>query len=152
MTCPNCGSANDAGQRFCGQCGLALTQACPNCGAPYPDGRRFCGDCGTPLVAGAAPAAATTTGSAASARDLESPVTERRLVSVLFADIVGFTPFAEERDAEDTRDMLGRYADLSRELIGRYGGVVEKFIGDAVMAVWGAVSYTHLTLPTIYSV
>ena len=138
MTCPNCGSANDAGQRFCGQCGLALTQACPNCGAPYPDGRRFCGDCGTPLVAGAAPAAATTTGSAASARDLESPVTERRLVSVLFADIVGFTPFAEERDAEDTRDMLGRYADLSRELIGRYGGVVEKFIGDAVMAVWGA--------------
>jgi class 3 adenylate cyclase/predicted ATPase len=142
MTCPNCGSANDAGQRFCGNCGLALSHACPSCGAPYPDGRRFCGDCGTPLIAGAMPASARDAGRAtapdADARGPESPIAERRLVSVLFADLVGFTPFAEERDAEDTRDMLSRYADLSRELIGRYGGVVEKFIGDAVMAVWGA--------------
>ena len=66
------------------------------------------------------------------------PVAERRLVTVLFADLVGFTPFAEERDAEEVRDMLTRYFDLAREIIGRYGGTVEKFIGDAVMAVWGA--------------
>jgi class 3 adenylate cyclase len=65
-------------------------------------------------------------------------VAERRLVSVLFADLVGFTPFAEERDAEDVREVLTRYFDLAREVIGRYGGTVEKFIGDAVMAVWGA--------------
>jgi class 3 adenylate cyclase len=65
-------------------------------------------------------------------------VAERRLVSVLFADLVGFTPFAEERDAEDVRDTLSRYFDLASEVIGRYGGTVEKFIGDAVMAVWGA--------------
>ncbi|HLA17626.1 MAG TPA: adenylate/guanylate cyclase domain-containing protein [Candidatus Limnocylindrales bacterium] len=63
---------------------------------------------------------------------------ERRLVSVLFADLVGFTPFAEERDAEDVREILTRYFDLAREVIERYGGHVEKFIGDAVMAVWGA--------------
>jgi class 3 adenylate cyclase/tetratricopeptide (TPR) repeat protein len=56
---------------------------------------------------------------------------------VLFADLVGFTPFAEERDAEDVRDTLTRYFDLASEIIGRYNGTVEKFIGDAIMAVWG---------------
>ncbi len=60
------------------------------------------------------------------------------MVSVLFADLVGFTPFAEERDAEDVRDTLTRYFDMARQVIERYGGTVEKFIGDAVMAVWGA--------------
>ena len=65
-------------------------------------------------------------------------VAERRLVSVLFADLVGFTPFAEERDAEEVRETLSRYFDIAREIIDRYGGTVEKFIGDAVMAVWGA--------------
>jgi class 3 adenylate cyclase/predicted ATPase len=132
MICASCGASNVPGQKFCGDCGTLLGRACPNCGAPYPEGRRFCGDCGTALASESAL-------SASLRGDQDgSPITERRLVSVLFADLVGFTPFAEERDAEDTRDMLGRYADLSRELIERYGGVVEKFIGDAVMAVWGA--------------
>jgi class 3 adenylate cyclase len=67
-----------------------------------------------------------------------APISERRLVTVLFADLVGFTPFAEERDAEEVRDTLTRYFELASEMIGRYGGTVEKFIGDAVMAVWGA--------------
>jgi class 3 adenylate cyclase/tetratricopeptide (TPR) repeat protein len=62
---------------------------------------------------------------------------ERRLVSVLFADLVGFTPLSEERDAEDVREMLSRYFELAAGVIARYGGQVEKFIGDAVMAVWG---------------
>ena len=66
------------------------------------------------------------------------PVAERRLVSVLFADLVGFTPYAAERDAEEVRETLTRYFDLAGDVIGRYGGTVEKFIGDAVMAVWGA--------------
>jgi class 3 adenylate cyclase/tetratricopeptide (TPR) repeat protein len=68
----------------------------------------------------------------------EAPVAERRLVSILFADLVGFTTMAEGRDAEDTRELLTGYFDLARDVIGRYGGTVEKFIGDAVMAVWGA--------------
>ena len=74
----------------------------------------------------------------------DAPVTggetgaERRLVSILFADLVGFTPFAAERDAEDVRETLSRYFDLASDVIGQYGGTVEKFIGDAVMAVWGA--------------
>ena len=64
-------------------------------------------------------------------------VSERRLVSVLFADLVGFTGLSETRDAEDVRELLTRYFDVAREIIERYGGVVEKFIGDAVMAVFG---------------
>ncbi len=67
-----------------------------------------------------------------------APVAERRHVSVLFADLVGFTPFAEERDVEDVRDTLTRYFELASTVIGRHGGTAEKFIGDAVMAVWGA--------------
>ncbi|MGA7989201.1 MAG: adenylate/guanylate cyclase domain-containing protein [Candidatus Dormiibacterota bacterium] len=58
-------------------------------------------------------------------------------MTVLFADLVGFTPLSQQRDAEDVRDLLSRYFDTARTIIARYGGTVEKFIGDAVMAVWG---------------
>jgi class 3 adenylate cyclase len=67
-----------------------------------------------------------------------APVAERRLVTVLFADLVGFTTISEGRDPEEVRELLSRYFDAAREQIERYGGTVEKFIGDAVMAVWGA--------------
>jgi class 3 adenylate cyclase/tetratricopeptide (TPR) repeat protein len=96
---------------------------------------RFCGECATRLEGAAAP----TVGQVPlqSPQNAPGAVAERRLVSVLFADLVGFTPFAEERDAEDVRDTLTRYFDIASDIIGRYGGTVEKFIGDAVMAVWG---------------
>jgi class 3 adenylate cyclase/tetratricopeptide (TPR) repeat protein len=64
-------------------------------------------------------------------------VAERRVCSVLFCDVVGFTPLSESRDPEAVRELLSRYFEVARTVIGRYGGVVEKFIGDAVMAVWG---------------
>jgi len=64
-------------------------------------------------------------------------VAERRVCSVLFCDVVGFTPLSEARDAEAVRELLSQYFERARTVIGRYGGVVEKFIGDAVMAVWG---------------
>jgi class 3 adenylate cyclase len=64
-------------------------------------------------------------------------VSERQLVSVLFADLVGFTTLSEHRDPEAVRELLSHYFDRCRKLIERYGGTVEKFIGDAVMAVWG---------------
>ena len=68
---------------------------------------------------------------------------ERRLVSVLFADLVGFTTLSESRDSEEVRDLLSRYFDTCGRLIGLYGGTVEKFIGDAVMAVWGTPTATE---------
>ncbi len=78
-------------------------------------------------------------------RDVLSPgsagsTAERRHVTVLFADLVGFTPLSDQRDAEDVRELLSGYFTTARTIIGRYGGAVEKFIGDAVMAVWGVES------------
>ncbi|HET7568545.1 MAG TPA: adenylate/guanylate cyclase domain-containing protein [Gaiellaceae bacterium] len=125
MICPSCETENRAGARFCRQCGASLAEHCPDCGAPVEPGQRFCDGCGRGLAAPAPPAARP------------EPVAERRLVSVLFADLVGFTTLSESRDAEEVRELLSRYFDTCRRLVERYGGVVEKFIGDAVMAVWG---------------
>jgi class 3 adenylate cyclase/tetratricopeptide (TPR) repeat protein len=132
MRCESCGTENPTGQRFCGECGSALSLICGSCGAANQPGQKFCGACGTQLADGQDEAArvATTVPRVPS-------TTERRLVSVLFADLVGFTAFSESRDSEEVRDLLSRYFDESRQIIGRYGGIVEKFIGDAVMAVWG---------------
>ena len=64
-------------------------------------------------------------------------------MSVLFADLVGFTTLSESRDSEEVRELLSRYFDTCRRLITLYGGTVEKFIGDAVMAVWGTPTATE---------
>jgi class 3 adenylate cyclase/tetratricopeptide (TPR) repeat protein len=128
-TCPNCGAENPTGNQFCGKCGSSLAVECSACGAENPPDNGFCGACGAALRS----AAASTT----------PPTAERRLVSVLFADLVGFTAASEDRDAEDTRELLSRYFDTCRRLIELYGGTVEKFIGDAVMAVWGTPSATE---------
>ncbi|HLB44090.1 MAG TPA: adenylate/guanylate cyclase domain-containing protein, partial [Candidatus Limnocylindrales bacterium] len=123
------------------ECGQTLSAGCPNCGFVNLPGAKFCSECGTVLAAPAPGAAGSARQPAAQPSPQQQQATsgaERRLVSVLFADLVGFTPFAEERDSEDVRETLTRYFDLARELIERYGGTVEKFIGDAVMAEWGA--------------
>ena len=125
MTCASCGAENRGGRKFCSQCGTPLAFRCPSCGAANEPGDAFCGDCGASLEGGGPPPARA------------EPAAERRLVSVLFADLVGFTSMAEDRDSEETRELLSAYFDICRSLISRYGGTVEKFIGDAVMAVWG---------------
>jgi NMD protein affecting ribosome stability and mRNA decay len=126
VICSSCGTENEAGRKFCGECGAALARACPSCGAPNGATAKFCGECGSALTT---PSPARTTP--------DAPVAERRLVSVLFADLVGYTAFSEGRDFEDVRELQSRYFETARRVIERYGGVVEKFIGDAVMAVWG---------------
>ena len=102
-------------------------------------GKRFCRVCGFALadLAPASPAAASPVPVAGAAGKAGEPVAERRVCSVLFCDVVGFTPLSESRDPEAVRELLSRYFEVARTVIGRYGGVVEKFIGDAVMAVWG---------------
>ncbi|MDX6327469.1 MAG: hypothetical protein QOK15_3823 [Nocardioidaceae bacterium] len=67
----------------------------------------------------------------------EAAGAERRVCSVLFCDLVGFTPLSEARDPEEVRELLSRYFEAARTVVSRHGGVLEKFIGDAVMAVWG---------------
>jgi class 3 adenylate cyclase/tetratricopeptide (TPR) repeat protein len=124
-SCSGCGAANRPGRKFCAECGIPLGVTCANCGATNEPGELFCGECGTRIDDAVTPVPAP------------SVAVERRLVSVLFADLVGFTPLSEDRDAEEVRDLLSRYFEIAAGVIGRYGGQVEKFIGDAVMAVWG---------------
>ena len=137
--CPSCGTENRPEAKFCGECGVALARACPNCGRPNDAGTRFCIECGAAL----ADASTAKPADPVAAPQPATPVAERRLVSVLFADLVGFTAASEARDAEATRELLSRYFDTCRRLITLYGGTVEKFIGDAVMAVWGTPTATE---------
>jgi class 3 adenylate cyclase/tetratricopeptide (TPR) repeat protein len=133
VRCSTCGAEGIAGKRFCEDCGAPLGLTCASCGATIGVGKRFCGDCGTPVDRAVAEAA-----SRAPATDNDPPVVaERRMCSVLFCDLVGFTTLSEDRDPEAVRELLGRYFDIARTIVARYGGTVEKFIGDAVMAVWG---------------
>jgi class 3 adenylate cyclase len=129
--CASCGVENPSGARFCGGCGAPLARVCPACGEANDAAMRFCNHCGAALDETAA--LPTPAPQAVAAQS----VSERRLVSVLFADLVGFTSASEKRDAEETRELLSRYFETCRRLIELYGGTVEKFIGDAVMAVWG---------------
>ena len=132
MICSNCGTDNRVGAKFCTECASRLSATCPACGAPNPPGAKFCAECATPLATGADPRRAPER-----TPSMPPAAAERRVVSVLFADLVGFTTFAEGRDAEAVRETLTAYFDLATEVVTRYGGTIEKFIGDAVMAVWG---------------
>ena len=134
MICGNCGAANDGTHKFCFECGTALSAVCPSCGHANDPGHKFCSECGHDLTATAEVAPPATSAADTPA----SEPGERRFVSVLFADLVGFTTFSESRDPEDVRAMLTRYFDRARETIERFGGEVDKFIGDAVTAFWGA--------------
>jgi class 3 adenylate cyclase/tetratricopeptide (TPR) repeat protein len=118
------------------ECGSPLAAICPACGAPNDPRAKFCGECGSPVGSRQQSTTAPSGGPASAPQD--QPAAERRLVSILFADLVGFTTLSENRDAEEVRDLLTRYFDTCRRLVGLYGGTIEKFIGDAVMAVWGA--------------
>ncbi|MGE5228629.1 MAG: zinc-ribbon domain-containing protein, partial [Deltaproteobacteria bacterium] len=96
--------------------------ACRACGAEPPDGARFCPSCGTRL-------------------DASSPeATERKVVTTLFCDLVGFTALGERHDPEDIDAALRGFYGLARTIVGRFGGTVEKFIGDAVVGLFGVPS------------
>ncbi|MDI1466351.1 adenylate/guanylate cyclase domain-containing protein [Catellatospora sp. KI3] len=118
----HCSRVAGPDDRFCGGCGASLTPPCVHCGRAVAFGDAFCTGCGSPLTA---PAAAVVH-------------EDRRQVSVLFLDMVGFTTFSEQADPEQVRTLQQEYFATVRQVVRQYGGVVEKYIGDAVMAIFGA--------------
>ncbi len=123
--CSACGAASNPGDRFCAQCGAALEQRCPTCGTVLPDDARFCPACGTAIATSEAAGPVDHTGE------------ERKIVSVLFADLVGFTASSDGADPEDMRRRLQPYHTALRQEVERFGGRIEKLMGDGVLAVFG---------------
>jgi class 3 adenylate cyclase len=138
MNCAGCGFAAEPGFAFCPKCGRRLPRDCAACGfACLPD-FTFCPKCGAALTpAPAAPVASPPVVSREPVR-AAAPEADRRLVTVLFADVSGFTSLSERLDAEDVRAFQNDLFKMLADAIEQYGGFVEKFVGDAVMAVFGA--------------
>ncbi|MGN9912268.1 ATP-binding protein [Phytohabitans sp. LJ34] len=120
--CPRCARPAAAADRFCAGCGAELSPACPRCARPVAAGAAYCTGCGAAI----GPVQAT------------APQEDRRRISVLFVDLIDFTPYVESSDPELVRGMQTGFFSATRRVVGQYGGVVEKYIGDAVMAIFGA--------------
>jgi class 3 adenylate cyclase/tetratricopeptide (TPR) repeat protein len=125
-SCVSCGAEVSEVERFCHACGAPLWIECPACGAEQSAGAAFCSSCGTPLQTGARRAASV------------SEHEERRVVTVLFADLAGSTALGERLDPEDVRALQGDLFSLVNAAVERFGGITEKFVGDAILAVFGA--------------
>src|SRR5579875_649370 len=162
MRCPNCQTINPVEAKFCLECGNRLV-VCPNCGTVNLPRAKFCMECGIPLASGneasgtpTQPIVSTTATAALATAPLLAPAPvssndrsqtqpllefaapeERRVVTIMFADITGSTPLASGLDPEDMRAILTGYFNLMTAQIRKHGGTVEKYIGDAVMAVFG---------------
>jgi class 3 adenylate cyclase/tetratricopeptide (TPR) repeat protein len=120
-SCAACGFANPAGALFCGNCGSALGWPCPSCGTIVSPELAYCTSCGASLE-----------------EEQRVAAEERKVVTAVFVDLVDFTERSERLDPEDVRGFLAPYHARAKAELERFGGTVEKFIGDAVVAVFGA--------------
>ena len=144
MRCPACGVEQQPAARFCEQCGARLDSACAACGAPITPGAKFCGACGTAVAA--PPAARFESPHAYTPPHLAERILkersalagERKQVTVLFADVSGFTSISERLDPEDVHALINRAFELMLAEIHRYEGTVNQFLGDGLMALFGA--------------
>ncbi|MBL7174729.1 MAG: AAA family ATPase [Desulfobacteraceae bacterium] len=148
MKCPKCQYENPEGAKFCRDCGTSLEQdiVCPNCGSSHPPGSKFCIDCGHDL---SRPKETPPTDDSEPKSPPEKPFPddvrapsgtiegERKHVTALFSDISGYTSMSERLDPEEVKEITSRiFGEISR-IVGKYDGFIEKFIGDAVMALFG---------------
>ena len=134
IACIGCGAANREGRRFCADCGVTLPIACPACDFVNQPEEKFCGGCGAALLAASAPPQpmAKPSGGSAAAEG------ERRPITVLFADLAGFTRMSQGLDPEEVHHLLERYFQTVDDIVEQAGGSVDKHIGDSVMGVFGA--------------
>ncbi|MEX2220241.1 MAG: zinc ribbon domain-containing protein [Candidatus Rokuibacteriota bacterium] len=144
MKCAGCGQQSPPGARFCAGCGARLVPACSACGAELPVDARFCPQCGqasltAPTADFASPAAYTPKHLAE--RILTSKAAlegERKQVTVLFVDVFGFTALSARLDPEDVHALMTHAFGIMRAEVHRYEGRVNQFLGDRIMALFGA--------------
>ena len=150
MICPQCGHKNTLGVAVCANCATPLANLCPNCGFESPRGFKFCGNCGVNLLT----ANLARTSNSEKLRRVQgvmpTPLVdkiltaskhiegERRTVTVLFSDVVGFTTISEKLDPETVYTIIDASVAAFRDEIYLYEGMLDKFMGDGVMALFGA--------------
>ncbi|MCK5487354.1 MAG: zinc ribbon domain-containing protein [Desulfobacterales bacterium] len=126
MKCPKCQFENPEGDKFCNECGSKLQLACPECGKVNPTGSKFCNECGERLER---------------AVETEKAVPEvegeRKHVTVLFTDLSGYTTMSERLAPGKVKEITSRIFEEIALVVTRYEGFIEKYVGDAVMALFG---------------
>jgi class 3 adenylate cyclase len=151
MLCPKCQFENREGINFCEECGAQFDLECPACKASIPLERKFCGECGYDLSKSSKPASLEA--NEHEIRISESPPEEtkptpipadgeRKHVTVLFSDLSGYTVMSEKLDPEEVKEATSRIFGEISKIVGKYDGFIEKYAGDAVMALFG-VPKTH---------
>jgi len=145
MKCPRCQAENDdAGARFCEDCGARLEAACPSCGTPVTPGKKFCRSCGAALTT--EPAGRFASPESYIPKHLAEKILtsraalegERKQVTVLFADLKGSMELLADRDPEEARKLLDPVLERMMEAVHRYEGTVNQVMGDGIMALFGA--------------
>ena len=126
MKCSKCQFENPEDAKFCNECGGTLQIACPKCGKVNPPGSKFCNECGHKLE----------TEETVERKKL-SLGGERKQITVLFSDLSGYTVMSERLDPEEVREVMNQILGEITSIVSKYDGSIEKFIGDAVVALFG---------------
>ena len=146
MICPHCRHENTPAAKFCIECGQQLTPGCPRCGAEVPAAAKFCAQCGTALTPAAPPERDFASPRAYTPAHLAEKILkargalqgERKQVTVLFADVSGFTAISEKLDPEEVHRLMNGAFELMLGAIHRFEGTANQFLGDGLMALFGA--------------
>jgi len=145
MKCPKCQIDNREEAKFCRQCGFKFERTCPSCGHECPDGSAFCDECGCNLqpdkktsdniLENEAPSISLSADGHPG--DDAYIIGERKHVTVLFSDLTGYTAMSEKLDPEDVKEITSRIFGEVSEIVSKYDGFIEKYAGDAMMALFG---------------
>jgi class 3 adenylate cyclase/predicted ATPase len=145
MRCSICGGENQAGKKFCGDCGMPLDSRCAKCGADNLPGKRFCGDCGAALAGNSAVSQSLSSSIGAPGvkatteqSDVSAAGGERKMITALFADIKGSTELMRDLDPEEARAVVDPVLELMMEAVHHYDGYVVQSAGDGIFALFGA--------------
>ncbi|MGH8069087.1 MAG: adenylate/guanylate cyclase domain-containing protein [Candidatus Entotheonellia bacterium] len=146
MQCPQCQHDNPSQAKFCLQCGTRLALMCAQCSTELPAGAKFCLECGQPVSGQSAGQSKFTSPAAYTPKHLADKILtsrsalegERKQVTVLFVDVLGFTSLSERLDPEEVHGMMNRAFELMLTEVHRYEGTVNQFLGDGIMALFGA--------------